>query len=281
VSIYGIAGYSRLEYSFNRAVISTDIFSSSNKTSGGLGLGYTFSLHPYINNGNIVTGVEMVSYSAVTTANSITESAPDRYSSDGRYEEMFFNSRITGYTEKQGVTYFQIPLMLELRFPKFDRHKWYVAAGAKFGFTLSDISRFAGSYTTKADGLLTTGYLPNKQETLSDMPEIGFVNMTNTAWNGNLDFGFNLSLTAETGVRWALTDLFGLYAGIFVDYGLMDISPVKTGVGGIVNRQETRPSAFVYNSVLLAQNPSGEAYVNKINLLSIGLKVRIGLRISE
>jgi hypothetical protein len=171
--------------------------------------------------------------------------------------------------------------MLELLFPKFDKHKWYVAAGAKFGFVLSEISRFAGSYTAKADGLVTTGYLPNRQETLSDMPEIGFVNITNTAWNGNLDFGFNVSLTAETGLRWALTDYWGVYAGVFVDYGLMDISPVKTDYGGIVNRQETRPSAFVYNSVLTAQNPSGEGYVKKINLLSIGLKVRIGLRIKQ
>jgi hypothetical protein len=281
VSIYGIAGYSRLEYSFNRSVIpTTDIFLSGNKTSGGLGIGYAFALHPYINQGNIVTGIEMVSYTAVATANNITGSAPNRYSFNGRYEEMYFNSAITGYSEKQSVTYFQIPLMLEFRMPKFDKHKWYAAAGAKFGFVFANLSGFSGSYTAKADRLITTGYLPGREETLSDMPDNGFVNVANTSWKGDLDFGFNVSLTAETGLRWALTDQWGIYAGVFADYGLKNISPMKK-TGAIVNYQESRPHAFSYNSIVNAQHPSGGTYVDKINLLSIGLKVKIGLRLKE
>jgi hypothetical protein len=269
-----------LEYTFNRAAMppETEFVPKANKTSGGLGIGYTFSFHPYLQQWNIVTGAELSSYSAGGTMNAIAESSPNRYSSNGRYEEMLFNSVITEYSEKQKVTYFQIPLMLEFRMPKFDKHKWYVAAGAKFGFVFSDVARFAGNYTAKADRLVTTGYLPAGDETLSDMPDNGFVNIANTSWNGDLDFGLNVSLTAETGLRWALSDCWGIYAGIFVDYGLKNISPEKT-VGSIVNYQETRPRAFAYNSVLTAQHSSGEAYVDKINLLSIGLKVKIGLRL--
>jgi hypothetical protein len=281
LSIYGMGGYSQLNYTFNRAIIpATELGSSSGATTGGLGLGYTFSIHPDIQQWNIVTGAELSLYSAEARANSLSESSPNRYSFDGRYEEMYFNSRITDYSEKQSVTYFQIPLMVEFRMPEYDKHKWYVAAGAKFGFVFSDIAKFAGSYTTNADRLITTGYLPGRAETLSDMPDNGFANIVNTSWNGYLDFGFNVSLTVETGVRWALTDCWGIYAGVFVDYGLKNISPAKIPTV-IVNYQESRPHVFSYNSVLTAQHPSGETYVDKINLLSIGLKVKIGLRIRE
>jgi hypothetical protein len=280
LSIYGTGGYSNLEYTFNRTAMppEREFVSKANKTSGGFGIGYTFSLYPYLQQWNIVTGAELALYSAEARANILSESSPNRYSFDGRYEEMFFNSAITGYSEKQSVTYFQIPLMLEFRMPKSDKHKWYMAAGAKFGFVFADVAGFAGKYTAKADRLVTTGYLPAGDKTLSDMPDNGFANLNNVSWNGDLDFGFNVSLTAETGLRWALSDCWGIYAGVFVDYGLKNISPMKN-TGAIVRYQESRPQVFSYNSILTARHPSGEAYVDKINLLSIGLKVKIALRL--
>jgi hypothetical protein len=187
------------------------------------------------------------------------------YSDAERTEDMFFNSLISNYRETQHARYLHIPLMLELRLPSNDKYNWFVAAGAKFGFAVSD------KYEATPDRLFTYGYFPETGQTFVNMPEHGFITRDRPSWQGNQGFGFDVSLSLETGLRWAITDRLRIYTGIYIDYGLNDIAPKKQNVD-ILSYQLATPETFAYNSVL-----SSTGYVDKMKLISIGAKLRIGL----
>jgi hypothetical protein len=270
-SIYGAAGSSYISYTLNAAAIPPGngmVYSDGNSLQSGVGLGYTYSLTPQW---GLVSGLEIKYFTTTVDINSLDDRTKELYSYDGRTEDMYFNSLLYGFNERQRVTRLQIPLLAEYRFFAIgDDFVWFVAAGAKLGFNLS------GKYEATANRLTTTGYFPESEQTLQNMPEHGFADRNNLSWSDKLnDFGFNLSFTAETGARWPVTQRLGIYAGIYFDYGYASV-PAKLETG-IVNYQPDNRNTFAYNSILTsARQISGERFIDKINLVSIGVKLKIG-----
>jgi uncharacterized protein YjdB len=270
VSVYGSTGYSQINYSLNTVAIPASngsAYLSGNKLSFAFGLGYTYTLS---RDWAIVSGAELTSLSATSGVHVLADDTRETYSYEDRTEEMIFRSRATGFAEKQKATYLQIPLMAEYRIPTVDDHRWYVAAGLKLGFV-------AGSkYEATADNLTTSGYFPEWGSTFYDMPEHGFVNVQNPSWSGKPDYGINVAMSAETGLRWALTDHIGIYTGVYIDYGLTNIAPAKDEMA-VINYQPDIPTEFIYNSVVTSkQQSTNSPYMNKMNLISIGVKLRVG-----
>jgi hypothetical protein len=270
-SIYGTTGSSYINYSLNHAAIPSGngtAYTEGGKLQSGIGLGYTYSLTPQW---GLVSGLEIKSFTANVDVTSLDDRSRELYSYDGRTEDMYFNSRLFGFNERQRITRLQIPLLAEFRFPYYgDGFVWFVAAGAKLGFNMS------GKYEAKANRLVTTGYFPEWEQTLHNVPEHGFADRNNLSWSDKLnDFGFNLSFTAETGARWSVTRHLGIYAGIYFDYGYASVTTKPET--GIVNYQPDNRNTFAYGSILTsAQQNSGERFIDKINLLSIGVKLKIG-----
>jgi hypothetical protein len=260
VSVYGKAGVSSMKMELNQAT------SGGSSFSGGAGLSYTLSLN---SKWGITTGVESASFSSTVDAGNISKSSQLNYSYDGRTESMVFNSELRGYKETVKATYLQIPLMAQFSLPVMTKHKWYAAAGVKLGFSIS------GSYETTAQSLVTSGYFPRTEETLTDLPQHGFVNQSNISWDEDTDFGFNPSLSIETGLRWALSDNFGLYTGVYMDYGLIDVSSSSKNKEIVKYENAKVPETLSYNSILSSKPQAGVVFVDKINLFSIGLKVKI------
>jgi hypothetical protein len=270
-SVYGSTGYSYIDYSLNAAAISPEngsTYQTGGKLQSGVGLGYTYSFTP---RWGIVSGVELKYFTADAEVSNFADRAGMVYSYDGRTEEMYFNSSLSGFKENQKATILQIPLLAEYRFSIDDEGStWFVAAGAKFGFGVS------GKYTATANRLVTTGYFPEWEQTFRNMPEHGFVARDNVAWSDKLKFGFNASFTVETGARISLTPRLGIYTGIYFDLGSANILSKSTT--GVVSYRPDDPETFAYNSILrTTQQSSGEQFVIKINLLSIGVKLKVGI----
>jgi len=259
VSVYGTAGASKLNMNISDGTTGGSSF------SGGAGLSYTLSLNP---KWGLTTGVELASFSTTIDVENISESSQFNYSYDGRTEAMTFKSELRGYQEAVKATYLQIPLMAQFSLPAMTKHKWYAAAGVKLGFAIS------GNYETTAKSFVTSGYFPRTEETLTDIPQHGFVNLSNQSWTGDTDFGFNLSLAIETGFRWTLADSWGIYTGVFVDYGLTDVSDGVKNKKIVQYENAKIPETFSYNSIISSTQTSS-VFVDKINLFSVGLKVKI------
>jgi hypothetical protein len=265
-SIYGTTGSSHINYSLSTAIFPPggSIYSSNNLQSG-VGLGYTYSVSSAW---GIVSGLEMKWYNAIVDVNNFEDRTKMVYFYDDRVEVMYFDSRLSGFNERQTAQILQIPLLAEYRFADYG-HKWFVAAGAKIGFNASS------KYTTTASQLVTSGYYFESGQAFHDMPEQGLVTRDNVSWSGKLDFGLSVIFTAETGVRIEATPHLGIYTGIYFDYGRIGV-PSKSETG-VITYDPDNPGVFIYNSILRStQQSSNEQFVNKIDLISIGVKLKIG-----
>jgi hypothetical protein len=261
ISIYGTIGRAALWIHSDNISFPKKLF---DEAIGG-GVGYTFFFHRHW---GIATGAEVAFFHANEYRSEISESTLETYSYGGVTEPMYFNSTLKSYQETQRATYIHVPLMLQ--FQTAGRHKFYVAAGAKAGLALS------GKYETTVANLETSGYFPESDQTFTNMPSRGFTTVQKPSWTGTIDFGLNVSAAAEVGARWAMGKQMALYTGVYLDYGLLDVAPEKAA--GLVSRQSDTPSKFIYTNVLAAYNPlTGAAYVDKVNLFSVGIKMRLAV----
>ncbi|GHT14429.1 hypothetical protein AGMMS4956_12220 [Bacteroidia bacterium] len=255
ISAYGFGGLSTLQYKSAQGSVQLGV-------GGGGGVGYTYFFAPQW---GFNTGVEVALFNASANGAEITGSSKEIYDY-GRIEETYFNSTYNDYKEKQRAVYLQVPLMVQ--FQTGADNKFYAAAGIKVGVAL------AGNYATTANQLVLSGYFPATEQTFVDVTEVGYDTQDPfTSQSGKLDFGFNLSLAAEVGARWRLSGYISLYTGLYVDYGLLNVAPKKTSA--LVHRPSENLTAFAYNSLLTATLPAGNAYVDKMNLFSAGLKVKV------
>ncbi|MDR0737857.1 MAG: PorT family protein [Prevotellaceae bacterium] len=262
ISLYGTFGGSSLPGHYTGNVSPSEVFG---KFGSGGGVGYTFFFHPQW---GVTTGAEAAFFNATVQSAKLTGSTLETYSYGAATEPMYFNSVLENYEETQRVTYIHVPLLLQ--FQTAGRHKFFMAVGGKVGFALS------GNYEATAANLTTSGYLPESAQTFTNMPNHGFTTIQKPASTGAIDFGLNVSAAAEMGVRWAMGKRVALYTGVYLDYGLLDVAPEKTA--GLVNYQAATPREFIYNSILTAQqSPTGEVYVDKVNLFSAGIKVRLAV----
>jgi hypothetical protein len=262
VSIYGADGLSALQYTTTQGKVDPG-------TGGFSGIGYSYIFSP---KWGINTGLEAALYSASWKANELTGSSREVYDYGGRREDMFFNATYRNYREKQRAMYLQIPLMLQFCFS--EGNTFYAAAGVKAGIALS------GSSKITADELITSAYFPETQQTFTGMPEYGYTTKTPFAYSPKYDMGFNLSLSAEAGYRLKLGGKTALYAGLYVDYGVLNVLPSQKN-GALVYRPTGDLTDFSYNSILKAANQDGENQVDKLNLFSVGVKFKFAFKMPE
>jgi hypothetical protein len=263
LSVYGLGGYSPLLYTLDGNG------SKSGSTGGGAGLGYTFNISPSL---GITTGVEMMSYSSKASFDNI-----DGNYSEGTGTTLFrFTYSLANYSETQNITLLSIPVMAQYSVPLGGSSvKYYASGGLKFGFPVSAKADIASCKTT-AQGL--KGYFAYEDIEYTNLPQHGFGSNTELPKvSKDLDLGFSLALALETGARFTLTDKIALYTGLYFDYGLNNIQKtsdkhiIEYNASDVSNASNT--FSFGRHSVL------DTAAVDKINLLSVGLKVRISFNL--
>jgi hypothetical protein len=258
VSAYGMGGYSALLYKASSVL-------ASGGTGGGFGIGYTYSLHK---SWSISTGVEVLFAGAQADAlhlnGSFKTTAPEP---SGTEVDLLFNSSYTSYEERQRATFLNIPIVGQWHTNGYgEGFDFYAQAGFKLGVGVG------GSYRIAADRLVTTGSIPDWLATLPNNPNHNFGTKTKVSGGGDLSLGFNLALAAEGGVKWLLNEQWAIYTGFYADYGLLNVAPAAEGA--LVAVPVDRPAAFTHNSLLTATT-SGTRYVDRINLLTVGVKIKV------
>jgi hypothetical protein len=254
LSIYGTGGYSSLSCTLPGSD------SKSGSTGGGAGLGYTFNISPSL---GINTGIEMTAYGSEVSFGSIS----------GEYDEKMgeyllkFSYSLKNYKEVQSLTLFSVPVMAQYSLPlgSGGSMKFYASGGFKFGFPVSSTADITPGTAT------ASGYYSYENVNYENLPKHGFVNnVALPAVEKTFDAGFSTALALETGLRFTLTDKIGLYTGLYFDYGLNSIQ--KTNDKHLLEYDITNESTL-NNSVL------NTGLTDKVNLFSIGLKVRVSLNL--
>jgi OOP family OmpA-OmpF porin len=226
------------------------------QTEGSLGLGYTF---PISRHWGLIAGVTGGFYGTRATLNNGTYSFDqvDNTGSAFRYD-----IRTTGYKETQRFFSFGVPLMLQFH-TTGSGTQWYINGGGKL------LLPFDANVKASAQQLVLSGYYPDFNVEISDLPQHGFGTLQN--WQGTTSdkLKTGAALEAETGLSFALSRHTRLYVGLYLEYGLSNMNGDAT------------------NSPLVPYNPNGTTnvqsgsvlnttYAGDAKLLSYGLQIKLG-----
>jgi hypothetical protein len=253
LSVYGIGGYSSINYTLGANG------SKSSSIGGGAGLAYAININPSL---GIVMGLEMSTYSAEASFANVKS----EYNEGTELDLYRFGYSLKNYREMQNVTLFSIPVMAQYSLPLGSGStRFYVSGGFKFGFPVSATADITpGSVDTR-------GYYAFEDVEYTNLPQHGYgTDELLPSVKEDFDLGFSAALSLEAGARFTLTDRIGLYTGLYFDYGLNNIQKTDD------------KSLLEYNSIsesILKHSVLSTGFTDRINLLSIGLKVRIGFKL--
>ena len=214
-SIYGGGGISTLLHNKNEG-------DEKFGTGGHFGLGYAYF---FSENWGIMSGAEVAFYNINLK---VKTRMKDSIGIDPEYMHTFeFRSLQNNVNENTSATVLQIPLMLQ--FSTGLKHQFYAAAGGKIGVPLSATQKsFIGSMTNSR-------YYPQENAEYAGTHEfLGLGTFKNTKTKGDISSKTALLVSAETGMKWKLSESLRLklklseslrfYTGVYFDYGLTDLS---------------------------------------------------------
>ncbi len=245
-------GRSALDYQIDNAT-------KKMKTGFQAGFGFTKKLNKHL---GIQTGLELASYhTELSLHNSSTYTS---YQVDGEGQGFEYRTAVTGQKEKQSLYTINIPLMLQYVAGE-KKAQFYGQAGLKIGLPLD------GTNKTSAAELTTTGYYPDMNVVLSDMPSHGFGSQTNWEGIGALNTKVSYAAAAEAGLKLNIVNSRSIYIGAYIDYGLNDIRKEDQGVSLVTYNE----SGIIQRQAYSALEIPGMA--KDLKLIAYGLRVRVGL----
>jgi OOP family OmpA-OmpF porin len=222
-SLYAGAGMHGLQYDNTHGGMSI-------KPGFQAGVGYTRLLS---SRWGIRTGLEIGYYHTRATLNAGTAFISQYVDSEG--EGFEYRVKASGYREDQKLYTVNIPLLLQFQTPGQGKQQFYALGGAKLGIP------FSQTYTSHADEISASGYYPNLDLEITDLPVHGFGKQAGWSGKGDNDLKIAISLAAEAGLRFRVSANSYLYTGAYIDYGL---NKMKKAAG---------------NSPLLTYDPNGLA----------------------
>lgn len=254
--VYGAGGMSSLSFKSDQMDVNKGI-------GGQFGVGYNLF---FTGNFGIGIGAEISLYNSKSVMDLLT----DKYMTvDKTNEEFEFRSKVYNYQEKQHATYIHIPLMLN--FQSTGATRVYFGAGIKIGLPVG------GQYKTDGATIANSGYYAYENVEYTTQEFMGFGSFTGKDTKGDLEFKTAYLAAAELGVKLRLYDGLSLYTGLYFEYGLNNILK-GDATDKFIEYNAVNPSDFRTNSVLTSQfnlNGTQTAFVEKVNLLSIGVKIKL------
>jgi hypothetical protein len=245
-------GRSALDYQIDNAT-------KKMKTGFQAGIGYTKKINKHW---GIQTGLELASYRtelALHNSNTYTS-----YQVDSEGQGFEYRTEVSGQKEKQSLYTINIPVMVQYVTGE-KKAKFYGQAGVKIGLPLD------GTNKTSATELKTTGYYPEMNVVLTDLPSHGFGTQANWEGIGALNTKVSYAAAAEAGVKLNIFGNSAMYIGAYLDYGLNDIRKEDKGVS-LVSYNE---SGIVQRQAYSALEIPGMA--KDLRLVAYGVRVRFGL----
>lgn len=225
------------------------------KPGGSLGLNYTFPLGAHF---SLLTGIQAGYYNAKASVKDGTQFSS--YAVDDQGSAFQYKVTATGYKETQHFLAAGIPVMIQ--YHTEGNTQWYIAAGGKV------LVPFSGETKASAQQLVLTGYYPDVNVELKDLPQHGFGTVNNWQSKTNNDLKLAATASLATGFRFELSEKLHLYTGLFVDYGVNDLRKDATPSTSIV--------AYSPTSISNVQGTGMMPMSEHAKLLAYGIQVRLG-----
>jgi OOP family OmpA-OmpF porin len=223
-----------------------------------LGLGYMRNISK---RWGLISGLEMGLYRTKASLSSNLPYTTNEIDSENSAFE--YRVRATGYREEQKLWALNIPLMLQFH-PAFGKNGLYAQLGVRMGLSVSS------EYSTSADQITATGYYPDYNIEVTELPAHGFGAQQSWKGEGEYDLKPSWSAAAEAGWRFKLSANNHLYAGLYIDYGLNDIKKTE-GNGALLRYQPDGLAKSQAAGLFTLKEEAGKA-----RLLAYGIKLRIG-----
>lgn len=223
------------------------------------GFNYTHFIKPKL---ALETGLGLSNYKADIMLPSVYNGKSNEVDASGSGFE--FRAATTNYVEEQQLLMATIPLRLRFEGALTPEGvNFYASGGVKFMLPVSQ------EVNVTASNVSTTGFYPNNNLLIKDVPVHGFANRGNVRSTVDSPYKFSLALSTELGVKLRLEN-YDFYFGGFLDYGLTDIrknAKVSNSVIAYVDADAPLKS----NGVSILKG------VNNVRLISFGLQLRFPL----
>lgn len=257
LSIHAAGGISTLQYSPN-------VGEKALGFGGNFGVGYTYFFNKNL---GIGTGLEF------SLLNSKFDMSGQDYVMPGidpvSKVPFLLTYKVNNFEEKQQAWMVNVPIMLH-----FQAGKFYAAAGAKIGFPV------AANYTAENGTVETTGFFEdtNWQIPSSGYEHLGFGKYDISGTEGELNLKTAIMASAELGAKWALSEKWALYTGLYIDYGLNNIVSTNNRTN-LIDIEYSATGVRVPASVLQSQymdkaNAKSVNIADKVVPFSAGLKIK-------
>jgi outer membrane receptor protein involved in Fe transport len=105
------------------------------------------------------------------------------------------------------------------------------------------------------------------------MPSHGFSTYPSGSASGNLAMKIAFSGAVEAGMKWQINDQWLIYSGVYFDYGFNNIRKIAPAAPGLLVYNEIAPTQYLYHSLTETDK------ISKLNLWSVGFKVRIAMKL--
>lgn len=254
-------GISSLNYTPN-------IGKSDGKFLGTLGLGYNYRI---TNNWSIGSGFEMLNIGSDYSM----EALSDSYTANDGEDDFIFHTMVNDYNETQSISFLCIPITLMFQSLIERGNSIYASAGLKVGVPIVqniDVSTSFNNY----------GYYPKWENPIKDDPYfMGFGDFESDNAEGELKVNTLYSVLLETGIKWFFRVNMNLYSGVYCDYGLNNIQ--RKSNNRIIQYNNIEPSEYIHysviNSVYTSDESTSKTFVDKVGVISVGLKFRLALNL--
>ena len=249
LSVWTTCGLSMLNYTVK-----------TGKTDSGLGYSFGLGYTRFFNQRfGLSFGAEYAFYSKSLKIDQI-RGANDTYDIAGNPIVYYWS--VENYREKQQIGMINFPFAV--LYQTGDNHKYYASLGFKIGLPV--YGKFRSS-----DAILTTsGYYPDYDQNEIWQNDFGY-GVFPVENKKELNFGFSLLGTFETGARWNIGIGKVLYMGIFMDYGFNN-SFKYSNPSRFVEYNRYEPSQPVMNGFLDYQN-------GKVTPFAFGLRLRMAFSV--
>ncbi len=229
------------------------------RAGGGLGIGYTYFLN---NHWGINTGLDVFYNQNTFKLNEGT--TINSYEVDDQMTAFEYRVSPKNYMEKQHFISFAIPVLLHYRTAISSQSQWYLGFGGKVLFPGKQ------SIKASADELQLSGYYPDMDLLIDDLPSHGFGKVNNWQDNTSADLKTSFLLSLETGLTFKLKENLQLYTGVFADYGFSDLAK---------NIENTNIVLYDSNGIDNMQAIGvlrNKTIVQKSNYFSAGIQIKFG-----
>lgn len=165
----------------------------------------------------LLSGVGIQTYTSVSTIN-LTENTP---AIDSDMDIYVHNAKFNNWQEKQQITFVEIPLAGQFKQRINDKINMLITLGVKISLPVS------ANYQTTGGEIVTSGYYPQYNIELTDLPNYGYSTITKS-FTGKYSLNPLYSTIAKLGAIYKLTKRIDLHAGAYFNNGLNNILKADT-----------------------------------------------------